>query len=261
MRKTCVSTVAAIAAFSLTSATFASTVVVGGNTWQNAYTGTDRNGNAIYPDAGTDVTAYSPPFGDIGNGSAVLADGAITLATDAAHPSRAFQYLNGTAFQPVDTATPAYVEFRGKLDALADGSNFGSEVFVSGPGGGVDLILGGNTNPGNPGIYGLNVAGDIYQYTPVDVYTYHTYRLTLNSTPGTFSLSVDGVAAITNQAIPVAYTVPSIYFGDGSGAVLGTGTYDYIAFNSAGAPTAVPEPCSIAALGLAGVGLLRRRRR
>ena len=65
----------------------------------------------------------------------------------------------------------------------------------------------------------------------------HTYRITVDTTTHAMTVSRDGVDTLTGTAFTGSDpSTPTIYFGDSSGAALGTSAWEYVGHNATSCP-------------------------
>jgi len=214
---------------------------VDGYTWDYAYTG-----DAL-------PEASSPAWNAGGSGSATVSSGELTIDTITTDTK---YYEAGAEWNPTTSSSGAYLQFRVKANAEVAGVRFVNTLFQRADGSRIDLNFGDNINS-TVGIYDQNLS----LITAVDIYQYHTYRVRFNSNTDQYTLWIDDFsgAGITN-ALPAGSGSDYMYFGDGSGDLRGSMTWDYIAWKNEGAPVAVPEPAGLSLLAISALAAVRRRR-
>ncbi|MCC7350884.1 MAG: PEP-CTERM sorting domain-containing protein [Phycisphaerales bacterium] len=209
---------------------------------------------AVIWDTG-DPTSYG--FNAVGIGS-----GDFTIDS----PSAGFMTQNTTGSSAGRYALPAGPGAGSAADELVNANGWNVEVRVNATtptsitGGGYQVTVYGGDTLGAFQL-GLLPTKAIYYTTggPVDLATYtagfHTFKITRSAGNSTsYDMSVDGGTPVTTP--DWSSGTPMAVFGDGSGGGgTGAAVWDYVKIN------AVPEPASLALLGLGGAALLMRRRR
>lgn len=223
----------------LTLAPVSASVLVDGLTWDHAYTG---DGDVL-------PTASTPAWISNNSGSASVTGGELTIDTTVVD-RRDFQLtqVSGGAYDP-QAGNTTLIQFRMKLNSIAAGTRFGTQIFISGQNKFTNLLFG--TFNGRTGVF--NAAQQ--NLVELDLSTYHTYRVAFDSAVG-YSLWIDDfVTPIIADAALNNTSVNRLRFGDFSGDVQGSATYDYVAWTNN-----IPEPASLALIGMGGLMLLRGRK-
>lgn len=221
-------------------------VVAGGNTWEYGYTG---DGD-LTPQAST-----TPDFTIGGAPTSESVSGGILTQVSPADGGRYYLTPAGGAWNPTAASgETAFLEARIKIDEIASGARWGTQVFIGANNFRIDLNVG--TFGGQYGVFDANLVL-LATMDSTTVLDWHTYRVEMNSANGTFNLWVDGLQPIANRPM-LGNIYNDLYFGDGSGDAGGTQRIDYVVWNNSGAP--VPEPAALSLLGGAALMLVRRRR-
>lgn len=223
-------------------------VVVDGYTWDYAYTGD------VLP------TAASPAWTSFESGSASASGGKLTIDTNTTD-GRYFQIDEGGAWNPESGSvtwvqTGVQVNSQSSEGVYPNDSRFATGIYIGGAGKSVSLNF-GTYNDGS----GLKtgVFDRLHQLiTEVNVFQYHTYRVSLDPSNSQYTLYVDSFATPVKVGTTDSDAY-GMYFGDGSGNTRGSADWDYIAWNNATAPVAVPEPAALGLLGFSALALRRRR--
>lgn len=175
--------------------------------------------------------------------------GVLTQSTTADNISR-YKLTSGNATAELVNANGWYIETRINVASPTSAANglYQVTLYASDGFGGFQLGL----LPGSAAYY-PNGATSLATYAA----GYHTLKITrLPGNTSSFDVSVDGGAAITISDFVDATT--QLQWGDGSGgggpSVVGQAEWDYVAVN-------IPEPASLAIVGLAGGAMMVRRRR
>lgn len=106
-------------------------------------------------------------------------------------------------------------------------------------------------------------AGQAGTGTFADPTAFHTFTILTDGTTETFTLAIDGVQVVGPTLLAPGFGSPAaVYFGDGTG----TGgderaEFEFVRYDSAFVPTAVPAPGGLALLAAGGPVLAWARRR
>jgi len=234
-----------LAALAVGGATFAfiadaQAVIVDGLNWDFAYTG-----DAL-------PTASTPAWTTGGSGGQSVAGGELTVDTTSVD-NRYYEIADGGSWNP-EVGSTTWVQFRMKVNSQSPSPRrFATQMGIAGAAKSIYMQFGTyDNNTGlKTGVFD-NAENNIVE---VDVFQYHTYRVSFDPTGNTYSLWIDNMNTPVVTS-PLFTSGAAMFFADGGGDVQGSSTWDYIAWNNSTAP--VPEPLGF---GLLAAGALAFRRR
>jgi len=226
-------------------------------TWTTQYLGD------VMPDSASPAWTQSINWGYQPTHGYVSSDGDILTQSTWTPAGTASFAMGPTAWQGDTDST---VEFRIKIDDVADGQTYASQMLIGFPRGANadrrwELAFKQN---------GVDAGVGASETYAADLSMWHTFRALIYATDATYPGGIMEIydldsadpttPVLTDNAAP-GLTYANLTFGDlFSGSIGGTTNWDYVAWTNAGAFVPVPEPTLMALLGMGTLALLRRRR-
>ncbi len=204
---------------------------------------------------GTAAPSNPPWTTPLANGSGTSDGTVFTIQTTAAE-NRYYLMAAGenSPWDAMET-NGSTVEFSTRIVSQAAGATTGAvNLTITNGSRNFSFILGSD---------GVGINGD--NHYALDTSAFHTYRLTLSGsgTTATMSVYLDGglTPIISSYVSTAGNTANRLYFGDPSGTYGGITEWEYIAFTNQGAFAPIPEPGTVALMGMGVLGLIYRHRK